>query len=91
VIGCGALTHLRFAAAYALVAVALVLATPATGALVGALYGGAKGTVMLAIWSADHYLGQRPAVLSLDGSSTWVKRGLSVLAAATVLSALVLA
>ena len=51
-IGSGALTYLRHATAYALVALLLLMPSSAEGALVGGLYGLVRSSTALARWTA---------------------------------------
>lgn len=89
VIGSGALTYLRHATAYALLALLLVMPSPVEGLLVGALYGLTRGSTVLASWLAARVAGREIRWERLIEKQQLVARGLagaSALALAAVVA-----
>jgi hypothetical protein len=59
-IGSGAVTYLKHAAAYAIVALAIIAPSPTAAVLVGTVYGAARGGSLVVTWLGDRFVGRRP-------------------------------
>jgi hypothetical protein len=59
-LGCGALTHLRHATVYVLVAAVVVSPSVGASIVVGAVYGLCRGATLAITWAADRLHATRP-------------------------------
>ena len=89
VIGSGALTYLRHATAYALVALLLLMPSSADGALVGGLYGLVRSSTALASWTAARLGGVEIRWERLIELRDMVARGLAATSALALVAVIV--
>jgi hypothetical protein len=80
VIGSGALTHLKHAAAYVLAALVVLAPSVEAGVLVGALYGASRGMTLVVTWLSDSFLGRRVRWPRVATASTQLNRMLAIAA-----------
>jgi hypothetical protein len=88
VIGAGAFTRLRHAAAYALLAVIALAPSVGVGVLIGSTYGLSRGATVFMTWFGDRFLGTRPAWSALAQRPLIVNRVLAVVALTAVATAI---
>jgi hypothetical protein len=79
-IGCGALTHLKHAAAYGLAAMILVAPSVGAGVLVGAVYGLSRGMTLMVVWIRDRFVPRRPLRARSDRAAWALNKALAMTA-----------
>lgn len=79
-IGSGAVTYLKHAAAYAIVALALVAPSVQAAILVGTVYGAARGGSLVVTWIGDRFVGRRPPEAPVEDRHLPLNLALAVLA-----------
>jgi hypothetical protein len=79
-LGAGVFTHLLRAATYVVAALALLAPSLVVGILLGAVYGGTRGVIVLVTWATDRWSIPRPPWQRLATTGPTSHRGLAAVA-----------